>query len=174
MTSVQRLLSFALIVALLPAGHSVLPVHADVVPGNDLHLESHRGSVVLVDFWASWCGPCRKSFPWMNEMHEKYSAEGLVIIAVNVDRDRNAAQAFLKKRPARFQVVYDTKGQLAQKYELEAMPSSFLYDREGHLVSDHLGFVEKESAGMEADIEALLHGEASENGSNQTAVEDDD
>ena len=72
-------------------------------------LSPHAGKVVLVDFWASWCEPCRRSFPWMNDMQQKYEQDGLVIVAVNVDNDLAAAQRFLKENRANFQVHYDDR-----------------------------------------------------------------
>src|SRR4051812_16001142 len=78
-----------------------------------LDLARYRGKVVLVDFWASWCEPCRHSFPWLNAMQAKYADRGLVVIGVNVDRERADADRFLRDVPAKFQIVYDPEGTLA-------------------------------------------------------------
>ncbi len=75
--------------------------------GQNVDLDKLRGSVVYVDFWASWCGPCKRSFPWMNEMTRKYGPKGLTIVAINVDKKREDAEKFLKVAPAEFTVVYD-------------------------------------------------------------------
>lgn len=96
--------------------------------------------VVWVDFWASWCSPCRRSFPWMNAMHEKYGARGLQIIAVNVDKEKRLAEEFLAETPARFKLHYDPAGQLAEQFGVQAMPSSFLLDSRGNVIARHFGF----------------------------------
>ena len=106
----------------------------------DLDLSAHRGKVVIVDFWASWCVPCRRSFPWMNAMQAKYADQGLVIIAVNMDADRNEAADFLREYPADFEIVYDPDGELAREYDVIAMPSSYVFDRQGKQITRHLGF----------------------------------
>ena len=111
---------------------------------------------VLVDFWASWCGPCLKSFPWMNGLHAKHADDGLVILAVNVDQDRALADAFMKKTPAQFRVEYDAKGALATQFGVEAMPTSFLIGRDGKIHARHAGFRDKQREGRELEIERLL------------------
>ena len=120
--------------------------------GDELDLEALRGKVVVVDFWASWCVPCRRSFPWMNQMQTKYADDGLVIIAVNVDSDPGEAAAFLRDYPAEFEIHYDPNGNVAQEFGVIAMPSSYLFDRDGVQVARHLGFKVKK----QAEYEALL------------------
>jgi thiol-disulfide isomerase/thioredoxin len=119
-------------------------------------LEDLRGKVVLVDFWASWCSPCLQSFPWMNELQQKHGEEGLVVVAVNLDQDRALADAFLQKLPARFRIEYDQAGNLARQFGVQAMPTSFLVDRNGQVRIRHAGFREKQRAGREQEIEQLL------------------
>jgi thiol-disulfide isomerase/thioredoxin len=117
----------------------------------DLH-----GKVVLLDFWASWCSPCLHSFPWMNELQRRHGAEGLVIVAVNLDQDRALADAFLQKVPARFRVEYDAAGAVARQFGVQAMPTSFLIDRSGQVRLRHAGFKEKQREEREAEIVQLL------------------
>jgi thiol-disulfide isomerase/thioredoxin len=105
-----------------------------------LDLSAHQGKVVIVDFWASWCVPCRRSFPWMNAMQAKYADQGLVIIAVNMDAVGNEAADFLREYPADFEIVYDPDGELAREYDVIAMPSSYVFDRQGKQIARHLGF----------------------------------
>jgi cytochrome c biogenesis protein CcmG/thiol:disulfide interchange protein DsbE len=119
-------------------------------------LDSLHGKVVLVDFWASWCGPCLQSFPWMNDLHTRHGGDGLVIVAVNVDQDRALADAFLKKIPPQFRVEYDAAGSLAQQFGVEAMPTSFLIDRAGRVRVRHAGFREKHREDREHQIVQLL------------------
>jgi thiol-disulfide isomerase/thioredoxin len=119
-------------------------------------LDSLHGKVVLVDFWASWCGPCLQSFPWMNELHAKHGGDGLVIIAVNVDQEPAQAEAFLEKVPARFRVEYDHAGDLARQFNVQAMPTSVLIDRGGKVRVRHAGFKNKQREDREQQIVQLL------------------
>ena len=99
-----------------------------------------KGKVVLVDFWASWCAPCKKSFPTLNELHERYGDKGLVIIAVNVDEQRAKMEQFLKNAPASFVVFRDPEQKLVAAVEVESMPTSFLLDASGHVRFTHVGY----------------------------------
>ena len=115
-----------------------------------------QGQVVYLDFWASWCGPCRKSFPWMNEMQTKYKAQGFTIVSVNVDSEKELADKFLSNNPANFTVIYDPKGKIARQFKLKGMPSSYLINKEGKIVSAHVGFVEKKKPIYEQAIKQLI------------------
>jgi len=121
-----------------------------------LDLASLRGKVVLVDFWASWCEPCRRSFPWLNEMQAKYADRGLVVIGVNVDRERAQADRFLHDVPAQFRIVYDPAGALASRYDLPGMPASYVIGPNGDIVGRHLGFRAALRAQREAELQKLL------------------
>lgn len=125
-----------------------------------LDLSEYRGKVVYLDFWASWCVPCRKSFPWMNEQQSKYSKQDFVIIAVNLDKKKSLANTFLTDNPANFQVIYDPKGELAKHYQIKGMPSSILFDRNGKPVKAHTGFFVKKKAEYEQEIELLVQTKA--------------
>lgn len=105
-----------------------------------LDLSDSRGQVVVVDFWASWCVPCRRSIPWLNEMQEKYRDQGLIIIGVNEDTVEAEYVEFLKNFPAHFKTIRDAEGTLAREFDVVAMPSSFIIDRDGNVVARHLGF----------------------------------
>lgn len=122
----------------------------------DLQLEDLRGKVVYVDFWASWCAPCRKSFPWLNEMQKKYKNKGLTIVGINVDKERQLADSFLKKNPVNFPVVYDPAGKLASKYKLVGMPSAYLVDKQGKIQYSHVGFRTSKKQSYEDAIRHLL------------------
>jgi thiol-disulfide isomerase/thioredoxin len=127
---------------------------ADTVPALDL--ARYRGKVVLVDFWASWCEPCRHSFPWLNAMQARYADRGLVVIGVNVDRERADADRFLQDVPARFQIVYDPAGALASQYDLPGMPASYVIGPNGDVVARHIGFRSNLRAQREAEVQQLL------------------
>lgn len=117
-----------------------------------------RGQVVYVDFWASWCPPCQKSFPWMNEMHTKYRKKGLKIVAINVDDSREPIAKFLKRNPADFTIAYDPGGNTAKKYNLQGMPTSYIIDRKGKIQKIHVGFRKRDEAYLEKQLLAALSG----------------
>jgi len=118
----------------------------------DNALKEAKGQVVYLDFWASWCGPCRKSFPWLNAMQAKYQAQNFKVISVNVDTDRSAAEKFLQALPAHFAVIYDPKGKIARKFKLKGMPSSYLINKQGEVVSAHVGFIDNKKSQYENEI----------------------
>jgi len=122
----------------------------------NLSLADFKGKVVYVDFFASWCSPCRSSFKWLNETHEKHAANGLVILAINLDKERDLAEQFLKQNPAKFRVGYDAEGTSAQTYQLKGMPSSYLIDRKGQLRATHIGFRDKDRVTRTNEIASLL------------------
>ncbi|NTV17208.1 MAG: TlpA family protein disulfide reductase [Chlorobiaceae bacterium] len=126
------------------------------VQGGMVELSSTAGSVVYVDFWASWCGPCKQSFGWMNAMQDKYKAQGLKIIGVNLDTKTEDAKKFLSQNPARFTVAFDSKGATPKDYGVKGMPTSFLMDRNGKVIFQHLGFKEADREKLEKEIKAAL------------------
>jgi len=127
-------------------------VSSNTIADSTFDLAASRGTVVLLDFWASWCVPCRRSFPWMNSMQEKYGDDGLVIIGVNMDSDPADRNEFLQETPANFQIINDPGGELARAHDVIAMPSSYIFDRSGEMVTRHLGFKVKK----QDEYEALL------------------
>lgn len=119
-------------------------------------LDDLRGQVVYLDFWASWCKPCRKSFPWMNKMQTRYSKQGLKVIAVNLDAERELANRFLKENKTEFTIAYDPEGKLAAEYKLKGMPTSYLFDRKGKVINIHMGFRQRDVQKLEAMIKNTL------------------
>ncbi|HEU4402179.1 MAG TPA: TlpA disulfide reductase family protein [Candidatus Polarisedimenticolia bacterium] len=119
-------------------------------------LEALRGKLVYVDFWASWCGPCRMSFPWLRSLHERYAAKGLVIVAINLDKSREAANEFLADYPAPFLVAFDPAGKTAEAFNVPTMPSSFLVGPTGAILHSEAGFDSKKTAEIEALIKEAL------------------
>lgn len=122
-----------------------------------LDIARYRGRVLIVDFWASWCKPCRKSIPWLNAMRERYGASGLTIIGVNVDAERRDADLFLRDVPIEFEIVFDPNGTLAKQFNVQGMPTSFIFDRNGKIVETHLGFLDAKKAENEAALKNLLN-----------------
>ncbi len=126
------------------------------VKGGAASLADFKGKVVLVDFWASWCSPCRQSFPWMNKLQQQYQAEGLEVVAINLDQEVELATDFLQEVPAQFTVLLDTDAQLPGEYGVMGMPSSYLIDRNGKIRAQHIGFHSDRVKGYEDTIKALL------------------
>ncbi|BBB69810.1 thiol:disulfide interchange protein [Undibacterium sp. YM2] len=139
----------------LETGKPAPAFSAQAGKGN-VQLADYRGKVVYLDFWASWCGPCKQSFPWMNAMQSKYGAQGLQVVAINLDSKPEEAQEFLKSTPGNFQIAYDPKGIMPRQYEIKGMPSSVLIDRDGKIISQHAGFNEASKAKIEQAIISSL------------------
>ena len=160
-TQWPRTLIFSWITALL-LGFS-FSAYADIAPefnlpsnNGSVSLSDYRGKVVLVDFWASWCGPCRQSFPWMNAMTEKYKSQGLEIVAINLDQEPQLAQDFLSQFPANFHIAFDPEGKTPEAFNVMGMPTAFLVDRKGRVASQHIGFHQEKTIEYEASLKALL------------------
>lgn len=127
-----------------------------VADASGLDLSAYRGKVVYVDFWTSWCGPCKQSFPWMQAMKDAHGAQGLTVIAVNLDQDRVDADKFLERFRPNFEVRFDPKGALAEYYKVDVMPSSVLIDRQGAIRFTHVGFRPVDGPAYEAQVRQLL------------------
>ncbi|MDT8405912.1 MAG: TlpA disulfide reductase family protein [Methylococcales bacterium] len=123
-----------------------------------LSLNSLQGQVVYVDFWASWCPPCLKSFPFMNDLQQRYRDQGLTVVAVNLDENLSDAQAFVEKQPAAFPVWVDQDQSCAQAFKVKAMPSTYLIDASGVIRHVHAGFRLDEAETLQAQVELLLTG----------------
>ncbi len=132
------------------------PALADNRPGQ-LDLAKYKGKVVYLDFWASWCGPCRLSFPYMELLRSAYARKEFVVIAVNVDHSRERADAFLNQVGGNVPVVYDPKGVIAAKYHVSEMPTSVLIGRDGRVRFVHQGFFETKTPQYESHIEELIN-----------------
>lgn len=124
----------------------------------DFSLAAYKGKVVYLDFWASWCTPCKLSFPWMNDLQRQYAQKGLVVVAVNVDHDRAAAGAFLHDTPASFPVIYDPEGKIAERFDVKDMPTSVLIGRDGAVHYVHQGFTPSHEGDYIGHVAALLAG----------------
>jgi thiol-disulfide isomerase/thioredoxin len=120
-------------------------------------LSDLAGQVVYLDFWASWCKPCRQSFPWMNQMQQKYASQGLQIIAINLDTESSLTKDFLDKVPAQIPIIYDPEGNIASDYQLIGMPSSYLIDKTGKIRFSHKGFFTRTKSLYEEELVLLLN-----------------
>lgn len=125
-----------------------------------VQLRALRGKVVLLDFWASWCAPCKLSFPWMSQMQARHGANGLQVVAINLDRDARLAEAFLRAvlplMSAPLVIAYDSAGETPRRYAVRAMPTSLLIGADGTVLLKHAGFKDEDRAGLEAAIAAAL------------------
>jgi peroxiredoxin len=114
------------------------------------------GKVTIVDFWATWCEPCKKSFPKYQELYVKYKASGLEIVAVSVDDEKNAIPDFAKTHGAKFPVGWDEGHKIADKWKPENMPSAYIVDKQGVIRHVHKGYHDGEEAEIEKEIKALF------------------
>ena len=163
----MRALVFLIVTLLLP-----LPAFAGVESGESapafegpalkesgtLRLADFRGKVVYLDFWASWCGPCRISLPMLEELRREYQAKGFEVIAVNVDENPQDALDFLKKYPVTYPVVRDPQQAIARLYNVPAMPSSFLIGRDGVVRAVKLGFNKNDMPLLKEQVAQLVQG----------------
>jgi thiol-disulfide isomerase/thioredoxin len=119
-------------------------------------LKEFAGKVVYLDFWASWCAPCRTSFPLLNKLHEKLKAQGFEVVAINLDEDKALAEKFLQEYPVSFTVLRDAKGEWADQFVVESMPTSFIIDKQGVVQNIHHGFTSDDIKELEEKITKLL------------------
>jgi thiol-disulfide isomerase/thioredoxin len=119
-------------------------------------LKQFAGKVVYVDFWASWCAPCRTSFPLLNKLHEKLKSQGFEVVGINLDEDKANAEKFLSEFPVGFNVLRDAKGEWADQFVVESMPTSFIVDKQGVVQHIHHGFTSGDVNELEQKITTLL------------------
>lgn len=162
--ALQRVLGLAGLWAAFDAGAQLLDKGAVApdfeLPGTNaaIKLSQYRGKVLYLDFWASWCGPCKQSFPWMSAMQAKYGTKGLQVLAINVDTKREDARKFLLSSPAAFELAYDAQGLTPRLYGVKTMPSSYVIDRAGKVLAVHRGFAPEDSAALEQSVRLALEG----------------
>ena len=149
-------LSIATVAGAVEPGEVPPPIDLPDLNGDEVDLSALEGKVVVVDFWASWCGPCRKEMPLLQTFHEKYAKDGLVIIGVNLDRSAKKMRSFLEKTTVTFRIVHDPKAKTAQRYAPRAMPTSYFIGRDGKVRYVHEGFTPDDAHPLETRIQALL------------------
>jgi thiol-disulfide isomerase/thioredoxin len=136
-----------------PAPQFTLPT---LQQGSPVALKDKLGKVVYVDFWASWCAPCRTSFPLLNKLHEKLKAKGFEVVGINLDEDKAKAEKFISEIPVGFTVLHDSKGEWADQYVVESMPTSFIIDKQGVVQYIHHGFTATDIDVLEKKVSELL------------------
>ena len=162
----QTMILAALLVA-IPAAHAVdvgqrvptVSVAAPFEPGGPpVDIGSYRGKVLYVDFWASWCVPCRTSMPALESLYRKYSDRGFVVVGVNKDDRITDARRFLEKYPASFPLATDVDEKVVRGFGVAAMPSGYLVDRKGIVRRIHQGFTAATAEALEREVGELLKG----------------
>lgn len=108
--------------------------------GSNIRLSELRGEVVLINFWATWCGPCRQEMPLLDDLHERYRDMGFTVLGVNVENSPEKAKAMLADNPVSFPVLFDTNSEVSKLYDIDAMPTTVLVDRDGNIRHLHKGF----------------------------------
>ena len=126
------------------------------VGGANVRLAEQRGQVVLVNFWATWCGPCLQEMPHLNRLHDRYRASGFVLLGVNIDDDPRAATALAIKLGLRFPVLLDTDKKVSRVYDMSAMPATLLIDRDGRVRHIHRGYRDGVEKTYEEQVRSLL------------------
>lgn len=121
-----------------------------------IELARYRGQVVLLDFWASWCGPCRQSLPALEALRKEFGDAGFEVIAVNLDEKQQDGLDFLKKYPVTYPIVQDAPGRIARLYGVRTMPMSYLIDRQGVVRQVHQGFNKKDVPHLQAAVAELV------------------
>jgi thiol-disulfide isomerase/thioredoxin len=137
-----------------PAADFTLPIHKG--GGKAVTLSKLRGQVVMVNFWATWCAPCRQEFPLLDQMYKKYQPMGFQLLAVNVEDDKADPDTFLKQVPVSFPVLRDLKNEVSRRYNVQAMPTTVLVDRKGQLRWLHRGYKPGDENGYLDQMRALL------------------
>ena len=145
-----------------PAPGFELPVFGS--ESRHVALDSVRGKVVLLDFWASWCGPCRQSFPLYEKLRGELPAQDFVLLAVNLDEMADGPTAFLYDHPVSYTLLADPTGDVARKFGLIGMPTSFVIDRDGVVRSRHTGFKPQDIDALRVEIRGLIAGNGNSDG----------
>jgi thiol-disulfide isomerase/thioredoxin len=138
----------ALLLALIAAAPALAVAPAGPAPsfslqsmaGKTVNLEQFKGQVVMINFWASWCGPCREEMPILEKLHAKYKPMGFTMVGVNVEPDSKLAVDWLKATPVTFPILFDTKSEVSKLYKVAGMPSTVIVDRKGNLRWLHRGY----------------------------------
>lgn len=124
--------------------------------GENLRLSEHRGQVVMINFWASWCGPCRQEMPKLDDIFRKYEPLGFTVFGINVEQDRKMAEQVLRDIPVTFPVMFDEENLVSQLYDVDAMPMTVLIDRSGSMRYLHRGYKPGYEDTYEAQVRALV------------------
>jgi peroxiredoxin len=154
---VAALCSALVVSSLVGASSSLAPTFT--LPsraGDTVSLEQFKGKVVMLNFWASWCGPCRTEMPLLEQMHKRYSALGFSMVGVNVEANTKDAERWLQETPVSFPVLFDRDSKVSKLYDVSAMPSTVFIDRKGNVRYLHRGYKAGDEGEYLNQIRALL------------------
>ena len=124
--------------------------------GKNIRLSDYRGEVVMINFWASWCGPCREEMPLLENLYKRYKKLGFVIIGVNVEADSSKANSYLRDITVSFPILYDTKNEVSKKYNVNNMPTTVILDRNGNIRYTHYGYKPGYEKKYKKEVKALI------------------
>lgn len=144
----RRMAAALLVLSAVGNAHARMPEIGAAAPdftlrsstGKNLKLSEYRGQVVMINFWATWCAPCRQEMPHLNRLYEQYRKAGFMLLGVNIDDNPRAAEAMAAHLKIRFPVLYDTGKQVSKRYDVDAMPSTVIVDRDGKVQYIHRGY----------------------------------
>lgn len=166
MTAIRKfpataLLALAACLALADAGGAGAPASAPEFrlanrAGGEIALSELRGQVVMINFWASWCGPCRQEFPALDQIYAKYKPMGFTLVGINVESEKADAERFLGQRPVSFPILFDPDNKVSGNYGVRAMPTTVLVDRQGRLRWQHMAYKPGDEAKYIEQIRAAL------------------
>jgi cytochrome c biogenesis protein CcmG, thiol:disulfide interchange protein DsbE len=142
--------------AALEAGTKMPEINLQALSGKGVDPATLSGKVVVIDFWATWCAPCRESMPELEKLYKKYSAQGLTVVGVSVDKDASPIKPFIEKLQVTFPVVHDAGHSIADKFAPPRMPSSYVIDRKGTIRYVHGGYHSGDAATLEKELQELL------------------
>ncbi len=124
--------------------------------GKNMRLSDLRGRVVMLNFWASWCGPCRQEMPLLDKLSRRYEAAGFTLLGVNVDAEKKLADRILREIPVGFDILYDPTSKVSELYKVDVMPSTVLIDCDGNLNYLHRGYVPGDEDVYKSRVKKLL------------------
>jgi len=136
--------------------HPLSFIGKDFTTGEDFAFKQYSNKVVYIDFWASWCAPCRESMPFLEKLYQNYNEQGFEIIAINIDEIKSDAKQFIHDFPISYSNMYDPKGEIGKKLNIKSMPTAYLIGRDGKVIVRHSGFNKKYGLKLENKIKHLL------------------
>jgi peroxiredoxin len=144
--------AFGALSASAPAPQFSLAAHG----GKTINLAQYKGQVVMINFWATWCGPCRQEMPLLESIYKKYNKMGFTLLGVNVEPDSKPAEDWLKATPVSFPILFDTKSEVSKMYEVNGMPSTVIVDRKGNVAFIHHGYQPGDENAYQDSIRKLV------------------
>lgn len=154
MRPIQKMARRSMYLALLLITAIAPPAFAQ---SSQFDISNYKGKVVYLDFWASWCGPCKQSFPYMASLRQQYAKQGFTVVTINLDKNRAQADAFLNKVGVNLPVTYDAGGALAKQYRVSDMPTSIVFDRNGKVRFTHKGFFPNKTKEYSAHVAQIVN-----------------